>query len=160
MPKSLFETVCAFLNRDGGNVYLGVADDGTITGIAPDKVDQLKDELISLSNNPTKLDPPFILFPEVYELEGKKIIRIQVPESSSLHKTREHYYDRSSDGDFVLTQADAIARLVNRKSSYYMENRVYPYVTIEDFNPELFERSRNLIRSTYPGHPWLELSNE
>jgi ATP-dependent DNA helicase RecG len=156
----LFETICAFLNRDGGNIYLGVADDGTVTGIVPNKVDQLKDEIVSLSNNPTKLNPPFILFHEVYELEGKMVIRIQVSESSSLHKTKGNYYDRSSDGDFILTQADAIARLVNRKSSYYTENRVYPYVAMEDFNEMLFERARNLIRSTAPRHPWLELSNE
>ncbi|MDA3939151.1 MAG: hypothetical protein PF693_07565 [Spirochaetia bacterium] len=31
---------------------------------------------------------------------------------------------------------------------------------MEDFNEGLFERSRNLIRSTAPRHPWLELSNE
>ena len=29
LPRSLFETVCAFLNRDGGTVLLGVADNGT-----------------------------------------------------------------------------------------------------------------------------------
>ena len=35
LPRSLFETVCAFLNLDGGLIVLGVADDGTITGVAP-----------------------------------------------------------------------------------------------------------------------------
>ena len=31
LPRDLFETVCAFLNRDGGTILLGVADDGTVT---------------------------------------------------------------------------------------------------------------------------------
>jgi len=27
-PSNLFETICAFLNRMGGDIFLGVADDG------------------------------------------------------------------------------------------------------------------------------------
>ncbi|MDR1592751.1 MAG: putative DNA binding domain-containing protein [Prevotellaceae bacterium] len=31
-PESLFETLCAFLNRNGGNVLLGVLDNGSVEG--------------------------------------------------------------------------------------------------------------------------------
>ena len=31
LPSNLFETVCAFLNRDGGVIVLGAHNDGTIT---------------------------------------------------------------------------------------------------------------------------------
>jgi len=34
LPNNLFETVCAFLNRSGGEILLGVLNDGTIEGIA------------------------------------------------------------------------------------------------------------------------------
>ena len=37
LPKSLFETICAFLNRQGGIILLGVADDKTVVGVDPDK---------------------------------------------------------------------------------------------------------------------------
>jgi ATP-dependent DNA helicase RecG len=57
LPKSFFETVCAFLNLDGGLIILGVADDGTVTGVARDSVDRMKTESANLSNNPSKLDP-------------------------------------------------------------------------------------------------------
>lgn len=33
LPSSFFDTVCAFLNMDGGVIMLGVEDDGTISGI-------------------------------------------------------------------------------------------------------------------------------
>jgi len=33
ISKSLYESICAFLNRNGGDILLGVEDDGTITGV-------------------------------------------------------------------------------------------------------------------------------
>ncbi len=41
VPGSLYETVCAFLNRDGGIILLGVEDDRTIPqGVNPIVIDQ------------------------------------------------------------------------------------------------------------------------
>ena len=68
LPNNLFETICAMLNREGGDVLLGVADNGNITGIDPDRIDGMKTDLVNLSNNPQKLDPPFILFPVIYKI--------------------------------------------------------------------------------------------
>lgn len=31
LPKNLFETICAMLNRDGGNIILGADDNGFVT---------------------------------------------------------------------------------------------------------------------------------
>ena len=70
LPKNLFESICAMLNRDGGDIILGVDDNGVITGVDKNKVDELTSNLVTLSNNPNKLDPPFILFPQVYERKG------------------------------------------------------------------------------------------
>ena len=42
LPKNLFETICAFLNRMGGDIFLGVADDGAIIGVEESCVPQLK----------------------------------------------------------------------------------------------------------------------
>ena len=62
VPKSLFDTVCAFLNTDGGTVYLGIDDDGYVTGVNPEVVTRLKREIAGISNDPQKLDPPYLLF--------------------------------------------------------------------------------------------------
>jgi ATP-dependent DNA helicase RecG len=34
--RDVYETVCAFLNRHGGTLLLGVNDSGKVTGINPD----------------------------------------------------------------------------------------------------------------------------
>lgn len=36
ITKDVYESVCAFSNRDGGHIFLGVKDNGTILGIQPD----------------------------------------------------------------------------------------------------------------------------
>lgn len=42
VPSNLYDTVCAFLNRDGGAIVLGVEDDGTIKrGVNPEAIEQM-----------------------------------------------------------------------------------------------------------------------
>ena len=160
LPSNLFETICSFLNRDGGDILLGVNDDGEVTGIAPDKIDTLKTNIVNLSNNAQKIDPPFILFPQTIEIDGSLLIHIQVPQSSQVHKTANIIFDRSNDGDFRVATPEKIADIYNRKRNHFTEGMVYPYLTFGDFEQELFYKVRNLIRSKTPAHPWLSLSDE
>ncbi|MES2733379.1 MAG: RNA-binding domain-containing protein [Bacteroidota bacterium] len=160
LPGNLFETICAMLNRDGGDILLGIADDGTVTGVEPSKVATMKTNLVNQSNNAQKLEPPFILLPLVYDIQGKTVIHIQVPASSQVHKSASIVYDRSNDGDFRVTQPHRIAELFNRKRTHYTEGIIYPALLFEDFKPELFPKIRNLIRSNNPNHPWLALDDE
>ncbi|NOX88801.1 MAG: hypothetical protein GXO77_07230 [Calditrichaeota bacterium] len=160
LPENLFETVCAFLNRIGGDLLLGVSDNGQITGVDPDKVEDIKTNLSNLSNNPSKLDPPFMLFPEEIKIDDKWIIYVRVPQSSQVHRTGNIVYDRNTDGDFKVTTHAAVNRIYARKSSYFTENKIYPYLEFSDFNEKLFSRVRNLMQSHRPDHPWLGLSDE
>ena len=106
LPGSFFDTVCAFLNTDGGNIYLGVGDNGAVTGVEPRAVARLKSDIANLSNNPQQLDPPFLLFPHAVTVEGKTVIAVQVPLSSQIHRHGGEIMLRSEDGDYreALTQ--------------------------------------------------------
>ena len=119
LPKNLFETVCAFLNREGGTILLGVSDSKKVLGLNKNIADRLCKEVTNLSNNPQKLDPPFLLHPKCVDLENKTLVSIFIPASSQVHKTAGKVFDRSSDGDFVLTSDEQISRMYMRKSSYY-----------------------------------------
>jgi ATP-dependent DNA helicase RecG len=79
LPSNLFETVCAFLNRNGGNILLGVNDDKTIEGVNPEKAEIFCKNVVNLSNNPQKLFPTFLLDATTVEYAGKTLIHIFVP---------------------------------------------------------------------------------
>ena len=52
IESDVYETVCSFLNRFGGDIFLGVLDDGTVSGVpekqAPDMVKNLLAVLVIL----------------------------------------------------------------------------------------------------------------
>ena len=160
LPKNLFETVCAFLNRSGGKIVLGLGDDKNILGIDSNSVEQLTKEIANLSNNAQKLFPTFLLEPQIIDYKEKKLIYIFIPISSQVHKTAGQIYDRSVDGDFVLKTDAQIKQIYNRKSTDYSENKIYPFLYENDFTDGIVDRVRKIIRIYRPNHPWNELSNK
>jgi len=160
LPNNLFESICAMLNRDGGDIILGASDNSDVKGVEELQVSTMVTNLVNLSNNQQKLDPPFILFPQKYQVTGKWIIHIQVPASSQVHKTAGVIFDRSNDGDFKVTHAHQIAEIHNRKRNHYSEGIIYPALRFEDFKTELFPKIRNLISSNNSNHPWLALNDK
>ena len=45
--KDAYDSVCAFLNRHGGHLFLGVKDNGDIVGVDKESVDQLKKDFVT-----------------------------------------------------------------------------------------------------------------
>lgn len=160
LPKSVYETVCAFLNRHGGTLLLGVQDDGSIQGIAPALLDQVRKDFVTAVNNPQKLTPPTYLSIIDAELDGKKLLHIYVPESSQVHRCNGRIYDRNEDGDFDITDNTLqVARLYQRKEATYSENRVYPWIQPRDLRADLIDRCRRHVRINRKNHPWAELDD-
>ena len=62
LPDNVFQSICAFLNRTGGDLLLGVADDGTVPGIDPARIDKIKSDLVNWSSDPDKLYPQIVYF--------------------------------------------------------------------------------------------------
>ena len=160
LPENLFESVVAFLNRNGGHVILGVTDDKKIEGVDPNCVEKLCKQIANLSNNPEKLDPQNLIDPQVVDYKGKKLIYFFVPASSQVHKTGKKIFDRSVDGDFLVKTQNAISALYLRKSNSYTENTVYPGLREIDIKRGMLKKVKDIIRSIRSNHPWLKLNKE
>ena len=74
--NDLFEDVVAFANTEGGDLYLGVEDDGTITGVHPEHANPITLGAY-IANNTV---PPISTRCEIVEDE-KPVLRITVPKS-------------------------------------------------------------------------------
>ena len=118
LNRDVYETVCAFLNRHGGTLLLGVQDSGEITGIDPEAADRIKKDFVTAVNNPQKLTPATYLSVEQVEVLGKIVFRVYVPESSQVHRCNGRIFDRNEDGDFDITDHTVqVAALYQRKQA-------------------------------------------
>lgn len=160
LPDSLFETVCSMLNRNGGHIFLGVQDDGEIIGVYKDYVKNMKKDFANLCNNSEKISPTAHLEIKEYMYSEKEILYIYVYESSDVHKTSNRIFDRNEDGDFEITgNTSLISQLYIRKSSTYIENKIYPFATIDDLRKELIDKARNMAVNRVANHPCAKMND-
>jgi ATP-dependent DNA helicase RecG len=125
--KDVYESVCGFLNRYGGQLFLGVKDNGDIVGVDGDSVEQIKKDFVTSINNPLTLSPTFYMAVEEVEVDGKVILYIHVPESSQVHRCKGKIFDRNEDGDFDITNnTNLVSNLYMRKQTTHTENRIFP----------------------------------
>ena len=115
LPRNVFETICAFLNRKGGYIFLGVKDNGKIAGINEMFIHKMLNTLANDINNAQILMPAAFVETEIFDIENKKIICIYVPESFQAHSHKGFYYDRREEGDYKLTTHHLISGLYLRK---------------------------------------------
>ncbi|MDK2910956.1 MAG: ATP-dependent helicase RecG, partial [Bacteroidales bacterium] len=138
LPKSIYETVCAFLNRNGGDILLGVNDNKEIQGINKDRIELIKKDFISSINNPQVMSPPVYLLINQVEIDHKQILHIYVPVGSQVQKYKNRIYDRNEDGDFDITDNHTlITQLYLKKQISYSENKIYPYCELQDLDENI-----------------------
>ena len=160
LNKDVFESVCAFLNRNGGHLFLGVEDKGSITGIDPEVVERVKKEFVSSMNNSQKISPAFYLSVEEVEIDGKTILYVFVPESSQVHRCNGKIFDRNEDGNINITDnTNLVSGMYIRKQGNYTENRIFPFAELSEMSRKLFTKVRKLAANQKPNHPWKSLDD-
>ena len=155
-----FESVCAFLNQNGGHLFLGVEDKGGIVGINPEAIEKVKKEFVTSMNNPQKISPTFYLSVEEIEIEGKVVLYIFVPESSQVHRCNGKIYDRNEDGDIDITHnTNLVSEMYMRKQGTYTENRIFPFAEISELKAELLIKVRKMAENERSNHPWKSMND-
>lgn len=160
VPASLYDTICSFLNHEGGIILLGVKDDGTILGLSEQNLKNLKQDIGTALNNPDVLSPIFPLPVEEVVHPNGTILYIRVPLSSFVHKHKNIIYERENDSDFRVNDEARIADLYARKRNVFTENKIFPHLQITDLDRSLFDKVRSRLALVNANHKWLEASNE
>lgn len=162
IENDTYETVCSFLNRFGGDIFLGVLDNGTVMGLPEKAAPEMVKNFISIISNPAVFSPTVYLAPEIIrDMEGRTIIHVHVPPSAEVHSYKKVIYDRVDDADIKVTATSQIAQMYIRKQNIFTEKKVYPYAGLEDLRLDLLPRIRQMAVNNAGGvHPWSEMSDQ
>ena len=76
LNRDVFESICAFLNRKGGHLLLGVNNDGVVEGVIEGAVQRMVNTVVTSANNPQKLLPPVYLSTHVIDYKGTKVVEV------------------------------------------------------------------------------------
>lgn len=115
VESDVYETVCSFLNRFGGDLFLGVLDNGTVSGVPQTAAPEMVKNFISCISNPLLFSPTVYLTPEIIQYDGKTIIYVHIPPSAEVHSYKKVIYDRVDDADVKVTATGQIAQMYIRK---------------------------------------------
>ena len=165
LPKSLFESICGMLNRNGGHIFLGVTDNREIIGVDKNSIEKMEKDFSNLCNNTQKISPTIYIKMNEYEYNGKTILHIYIPQSSTVHRTSGKIFDRNQDGDYEITNESLIESIYLRKQTDYSENRIYPFATMNDLRIDVIERVKQMAIENYHlngkgQHPWINMTPE
>lgn len=161
VPASFYDTVSSFSNTDGGTIYLGITDDGIVEGINPASEVKLKKDIITALNSVDCINPPVYVAPFTVQHPGGLVMIIQIPASSQVHKYAGRIYSRDFESDIDVTDNQTrVSEIHLRKRTFFTESQIYPALTMNDLDPALFQKARDIIRSNRGDHPWLLVSDE
>jgi len=147
LNKDVYESVCSFNNRDGGHLFLGIADKTKeIRGVNSERIDKMMKDFTTSVNNANKINPPMYLIPEVYEIDGKKIIYIRIPEGTQVRRLNGRIWNRTYEGDIDITDnAELVYKMYARKQSTYFVNKVYPNFGLDYLDFDVIRREKKWL---------------
>ena len=162
IENDTYETVCSFLNRFGGDLFMGILDDGTVVGIPEKAAPDMVKNFIKVISNPTLFSPTIYLVPEIIKYdESHTIIHVHILPSAEVHSFKKVIYDRVDDADIKITSTSAIAQMYIRKQNIFTEKKIYPYAKMEDLGLDLLPKIRIMAQNHAGGqHPWTTMDDQ
>ncbi|MDR2388878.1 MAG: putative DNA binding domain-containing protein [Tannerellaceae bacterium] len=159
LTDSVFQSICSFLNKEGGVLIVGVHDYGEIVGVA----ELFIDNMLKKFSNAMEEDffPSLDLTPEIVEINKRKVLYIAIPKRADVYRYKNKVYDRVGCEVCDITYSYNLVRnLFLRKHNESSENIICPFLRMSELDEMAFRVMRKHLVDTNPNHPWLNLTNE
>ncbi len=132
---SLAKEIVAFANTEGGSIFIGVEDDGQISGIFENKVEE---KLINICRN--NIQPSIVPVIEKYIFQDKLIYIVKIEKGKSKpYKvgTTNKFFIRAGSVSIEPT-TEELVRLFQDGEIYHFEVKPIPGTSEKDLNLHLF----------------------
>lgn len=159
--KDLIECIVAMTNTKGGYLYLGVEDDGTVTGVHP----KHKDEIGVIALIANKTVPSVLVRAELLDIDDKVVLCVEVPMSRTIVSTsdgkllrRRLKVDKTPE-NIPMYPYEISARLSKLGVLDYSA-QILKEATLDDLDNYERERLRQIIKLRYGEKSLLTLTDE
>jgi ATP-dependent DNA helicase RecG len=167
LPRSLWETVSAFANTDGGTLVLGVAErDGGFVVEGVRKPEALLKAFWDGHHNTQKLNQPVCRETDVavVPLDLHQVVCIHVPRAP--RQQRPVFingnpllgtYKRSYEGDYRCTETE-VRQMLRDAGEEALDSQIFDGFDLDDLDVDTLAAYRNRFASRDPDHPFLALN--
>jgi len=146
VPESFIKCVTAFLNSDGGKVYIGIADDGTIIGVTD--TDDVQNRISSMLRD--SIRPEMLAFIHIgtEKTDGKNVVTVTVQPGTmkpyylgGVGIKSEGVFIRKGSASIPATEATIKEMLMETAGrSFEKERSIVQELTFVDLKKELSDR--------------------
>ena len=146
--------ICGFANAQGGTLYIGKRDDGSVCGVSDSK------KLMEDIQNKVRDTLGLIVDVDLLNENGLDVIKITVEENPYPVNYKGEYHYRTGSTKQLL-QGSALTNFLFRKTGKHWDSVPLENVSVEDLDKESFDIfHREAIRSGRMSKDDLKLSNE
>lgn len=163
LPKSLWESYVGMANTDGGNIVLGVEDDGFVSGLADPQ--KMQTNFWNTVNNRGHVSVNLLndQCVRVETIDSKNVMVISVPRADRRQRPVflspnpvNGTFRRNFEGDYHGSEEE-VRRMLADQSDMPADSRILKNFGIDDLHQESLQAYRNRFSAVKPQHPWLEL---
>ncbi|MBI5193202.1 MAG: putative DNA binding domain-containing protein [Nitrospirae bacterium] len=130
------KTITSFANTDGGKIFLGVADNGDITGI--EDVDETIRRIDDIAFN--RCEPPITVLQETVNIDDKMVLIVNIPkgEQRPYRTIKGIYYVRSANRCRQASREELLRLFQSAGDVFYDETEIYK-AAIDDLDRYFFK---------------------
>ncbi|MCA1758731.1 MAG: ATP-binding protein, partial [Bacteroidales bacterium] len=138
-PDQLSSEMVAFANSLGGKLFIGIKDDGEISGLEGIELKRLQDLVMNVATN--NCNPPLgSIWTEVARLQNKSILIVHIEKGITLHRDNTHsVWVRVGPNKRKVFDNAELSRLMQEKGLIYAEQQIIENTAVDDLNLLLFK---------------------
>jgi len=127
--ESLAKVAVAFSNFEGGDIWVGVEDDGSISGVSQPK---LEEKIVQICRN--NISPSILPKIQSHTIEGKKVLQVTIEKGSSKpYKTQGKYFIRAGSLSVEPTNEELV-RLFQEGELFHFEVKSIYGTSLDDID--------------------------
>jgi len=132
-PQTLAEEIVAFSNVKGGHIFIGVTDEGSVSGIDPARKKNLEETVINICR--TSIVPPIIPLYEYIRIEDQWIAKVTIPGGlEKPYRTAQGKYLIRVGSTKRISSREELLRLFQNAMIYHIDDRPVIGSNLQDLN--------------------------